>query len=95
MKAFDADKQFSNMYTRSLLLESALQYFGMESVGDVPTRNIPPAIDPENTAPTRDWVNINLGNIVKTFVFPAWFGYDKEPSVTIGKFSYHLFYSIL
>ena len=80
MKAFDADKQYMKLHTRSLMLEAVLDYFGMEAAGLIPTKNIPGPIDET----TPNWVDEHLGRIVEMYIFPAWFGNDRDPSVTVG-----------
>ena len=74
MKAFDANKQFINLHTKALLIESVCEYFGMDDAGQVPTKHVAP----KNKDEAKTWIQEHLGNIVEAFVFPAWFGQDNK-----------------
>ena len=42
MKAYDANKDFTESFENAYMAEATMQYFGMEETNDMPTRNAPP-----------------------------------------------------
>ena len=83
MKAYDADRDFVISYTKALIVEAAMDYFGLTERNDVPSSNVPPVFnDKENQ---KEWVYHHIGELIDNYIFPAWSGKDTLPSANIGK----------
>ena len=81
-KAYEADKLFFLNYTSAHIVESALDFFGMESRNDYPTKNQPPQdASPEER---RAWVYQAVGDLLDKYCFRHWSGQDRQVYVPQG-----------
>jgi hypothetical protein len=83
MKVYDADKRFVINYVHALMVEVAMDFFGMETRNDTPTHHIPPKFT--NPQQQKEWVYATFGQIVDEYVYPVWTGNDKPQMVLEGK----------
>ena len=84
-KAYEADKLFFLNYTSAHIVESALDFFGMDSRNDYPTKNQPPQdASPEQR---KAWVYQAVGDMLDEYCFRHWSGHDTQVSLP-GKFKF-------
>ena len=83
-KAYEADNLFSLNFTSVHILESALDFFGMETRNDYPTKNQPP--QDASQEERKAWVYQVIGDLLDQYCFCPWSGHDRQVSVEQGKY---------
>lgn len=76
MKAYDADKDYTESCINAYMIEAVMQFFGMEERNDAPTKNQPPNF--QSCEEEKEWVLNTVGELVDCFVYPCWSGHEDE-----------------
>ena len=65
---YDADKDFFVSVVDVHIVECFMEFFGMQGVNDIPTKNSPPVFD--NTDQKKEWYFQMVGKLLDEYVFP-------------------------
>ncbi|XP_006814411.1 uncharacterized protein LOC102801398 [Saccoglossus kowalevskii] len=67
--AYEADADFAISFTDAYITEALLEFFGMEDVNDIQTRNVPPP-NLASADDRREWMYTTFMKLIDQFVWP-------------------------
>ncbi|XP_070581644.1 uncharacterized protein [Ptychodera flava] len=67
--AYDADENFTVSFIDAYIVEALLEFFGMENVNSIPTKNVPPSTLCSREE-CRDWMEATMFKLIDKFVWP-------------------------
>ena len=75
-KAFQADTDMLDVFEGAYLIELICHWFGLKSLTDAPTKNIPPSSF-QDQAEIKEWMETTFGALLDTVVWPRLQGMEE------------------